>query len=261
MAQMKCCHPDIQILSCAYLKIHGWDHNDSFAAFWRFYWNNKSGAFLIINGVEYEMRPDRFFLIPAKTRFSTRSEGDFSHFYSHFTAGNPFERVIPDIYSFPIDSHIRQKIRSISVMLSKTDCGRISSSLLLYSLIYESMAKLGKTTFSSHTQPDRRIDAVIEFLNGNTSRIISNEELAEKINMTTNGFIRLFNSATGTPPQKYSQKKRIEKASLLLSFSNKRIDEIAKETGFLDRYHFTKVFKRHTQQNPAEFRKNKEFIF
>jgi len=77
------------------------------------------------------------------------------------------------------------------------------------------------------------------------------------INISTNGFIRLFTSETDTSPQKYHRNKRIEKACLLLHFSEKNIDEIAIKTGFLDRYHFSREFKKSTSNTPAEFRKTK----
>lgn len=255
------CRFEIEILACDYANIQDWTHNDSFAAFWRFYWNKRPGAFLIFNGKKTPMLPDNFFLIPSNSRFSTRSEHSFLHLYLHFTAESPFDRVIPGVYSFHVDTSIRKKIRELTELHTQTDYGRIRNSLLFYSLIYESIAKLEEENFISTPRMDPRIETALEVLNKNTSRPPGNEELAGKINMATNGFIRLFSSATGISPQKYSQKKRIEKASLLLSFSNKKIDEIAKETGFLDRYHFSKVFKKYTQQGPAEFRKSREFIF
>ena len=54
----------------------------------------------------------------------------------------------------------------------------------------------------------------------------------------------------------YIRKLRIEKAIDLLHSSNLSLSEIAYLTGFSDQSHFTRIFKRHTSQSPAEFRKS-----
>ena len=54
----------------------------------------------------------------------------------------------------------------------------------------------------------------------------------------------------------YIRKLRIEKALELLASPSHSLAEIAYLTGFSDQSHFTRVFKRHTGQSPAEYRKN-----
>ena len=49
--------------------------------------------------------------------------------------------------------------------------------------------------------------------------------------------------------------RRIELAGVLLHNSAKKIEEIAAATGFCDRYHFSRVFKRLRGMGPAEFRR------
>lgn len=54
----------------------------------------------------------------------------------------------------------------------------------------------------------------------------------------------------------YIRKLRIEKAIDLMSTSNHSLTEIAYLTGFSDQSHFTRIFKKHTGENPSIFRKN-----
>ncbi|MDQ4139400.1 MAG: chromate resistance protein [Bacteroidota bacterium] len=56
----------------------------------------------------------------------------------------------------------------------------------------------------------------------------------------------------------YIRKLRIEKAMQLLNSSQHSLSEIAYLTGFSDQSHFTRIFKKHTGQNPSDYRKNKE---
>lgn len=54
----------------------------------------------------------------------------------------------------------------------------------------------------------------------------------------------------------YIRKLRIEKAIQLMHSSDYSLTEIAYLTGFSDQSHFTRIFKKHTGQNPSTFRKS-----
>ncbi|HET6769714.1 MAG TPA: chromate resistance protein ChrB domain-containing protein [Chitinophagaceae bacterium] len=53
----------------------------------------------------------------------------------------------------------------------------------------------------------------------------------------------------------YTRKMRIEKAIELMKTSHYSLTEIAYLTGFSDQSHFTRIFKKHTGQNPSAYRK------
>lgn len=53
----------------------------------------------------------------------------------------------------------------------------------------------------------------------------------------------------------YIRKLRIEKAIEYLNTSNYSLTKIAYLTGFSDQSHFTRIFKKHTGQNPSAYRK------
>ena len=54
----------------------------------------------------------------------------------------------------------------------------------------------------------------------------------------------------------YIRSLRIEKAIELMKTSNYSLTEIAYLTGFSDQSHFTRIFRKHTGQNPFAYRKN-----
>jgi YesN/AraC family two-component response regulator len=54
----------------------------------------------------------------------------------------------------------------------------------------------------------------------------------------------------------YIRKLRIEKAIEYLSIPGYSLTKIAYLTGFSDQSHFTRIFKKHTGQNPSAYRKN-----
>ena len=53
----------------------------------------------------------------------------------------------------------------------------------------------------------------------------------------------------------YIRKQRIEKAIELMQTSHYSLTEIAYLTGFSDQSHFTRIFKKHTGENPSLYRK------
>jgi transcriptional regulator GlxA family with amidase domain len=83
-----------------------------------------------------------------------------------------------------------------------------------------------------------------------------NADIARRVGMSTNAFIRLFSSEAGVPPQNWYTRHRIEYACLLLHHAAMSIDRIADETGFCDRAHFSRTFKRLRGLGPAAFRKS-----
>ncbi len=82
----------------------------------------------------------------------------------------------------------------------------------------------------------------------------SNRDLARELGMNVNAFTRRFRVATGHSPHQYRLRLRIERACSLLREGGLSIEAIAAETGFCDRFHFSRVFKRIMGMGPAQFR-------
>jgi transcriptional regulator GlxA family with amidase domain len=88
---------------------------------------------------------------------------------------------------------------------------------------------------------------------------VPNRALARLAGMNVNAFIRLFKSRTGFSLQAYSRTKRVERACDLLLHSDASLEQVAERSGFSDRYHFSRVFKKVRGISPARFRKTAYF--
>ena len=73
--------------------------------------------------------------------------------------------------------------------------------------------------------------------------------------MSESVFIRWFKEHTGATPAIYVQQARTRHAAQLLALTASTIEQIATDCGFPNRYYFTRVFRRHFQCGPAEYRK------
>ena len=204
------------------------------------------------------MTPDALVLIPAGTQFSTWSERPFSHLFLHFRAGTPYTRAIQRLHSIPLSEALRHSVDSLCARLSVPDRDSDRIALAAYSLVFDALQLLRDEDFSEARSLDPRVEHVMEILEERVSCVTPNAELAQDVNMTPNAFVRLFTREAGVSPQKYSRRQRVEEAALLLHYSDLEIANIAMKTGFLDRYHFTRVFTQLQGQSPARFRKNRE---
>ena len=83
---------------------------------------------------------------------------------------------------------------------------------------------------------------------------ISNNEYAEKCNMSVSHFLSKFRDVTGMSPQNYIINLRIANAKNLLTTTNYKINEISQLVGFTDSMYFCKRFKKLEGISPSEYR-------
>lgn len=84
---------------------------------------------------------------------------------------------------------------------------------------------------------------------------ISVNQIAEKMNLSTGHFSRMFKKQVGTSVVKYINQYRIQKAEELLRTTNMKVYEVADLVGISDYIYFSQVFKSFTGKSPSDFRK------
>jgi transcriptional regulator GlxA family with amidase domain len=105
---------------------------------------------------------------------------------------------------------------------------------------------------------DRHADELIAqiqfWLRTNLNADLGLEEIATKFGLSQRSFTRRFKAATGVRATQYWQQLRIEMAKDLLASSNLTIQEIADQVGYQDQGHLTRLFKKHINQTPKDYR-------
>ena len=96
----------------------------------------------------------------------------------------------------------------------------------------------------------------IAHLNEHYAESISIDQLARISNYSVAQFRKLFQKLMRMSPSAYVTQVRINAAKALLRTTDKRISDIAVETGFCDHSHFIKAFRAATGQTPNEFRRS-----
>ncbi|QAU35993.1 helix-turn-helix domain-containing protein [Janthinobacterium sp. 17J80-10] len=79
--------------------------------------------------------------------------------------------------------------------------------------------------------------------------------MIELSGLAERSFKRHFQQATGMPPLEYVHTVRLEEAKQMLEAGSQSIEAIANEVGNEDSGFFSRLFRRHVNLTPAQYRK------
>jgi AraC family L-rhamnose operon regulatory protein RhaS len=96
---------------------------------------------------------------------------------------------------------------------------------------------------------------IILYLHANYDKKITIEELTEIFHVNRTTLSQKFKSATGISIIEYLVKLRIKIAAVMLRDTLLPISEILDRVGFYDSVHFLRMFKKHMNCTPSEYRK------
>ncbi|OGR24416.1 MAG: hypothetical protein A2277_00840 [Desulfobacterales bacterium RIFOXYA12_FULL_46_15] len=145
----------------------------------------------------------------------------------------------------------------LSVYLVEKYCGREialeSSKAMLHDIGRNSQEPYTVYQFAkNHT--DSKIQSIQSWFKENYNQPIDMKVLAENFGLSRRVFERRFKAATGNTPLFYLQRSRVEAAKNLLETNSRPFNEIAFMVGYEDVSFFRKLFKKHTNLLPKEYR-------
>lgn len=274
---------NINLLCCRFLWLRNWESRNMSFPYWRIYWNKSAGGEISFAGKTIELTPCQIILIPPYTAFSSKikgnttppsgynleggmveendkesdlvSEGAMLHLFIHFNLGMPYDFISPQIFSFEVNYDLRNDLEELSLSLRKNNEQlSVQSSLLIYKIIILAVSQISSEYWNLVTT-DQRILNVLREIEDHISEELTNKRLAKVANMAVNSFARVFKEEIGLPPQHFVRERRVQKTSILLHHTTEPIEEIARLSGFCDRFHLARVFKEVTTYSPAQYRK------
>lgn len=245
-----------EIYDCALMNLESWSSRRSFGRFWHIYFNSRAGASVLFNNCKYSFNSKHVYLIPAHTLFAASLENPVIHFYIDFTIGGFFSNLKYGIYEFPAEC-----VKSLLPKFISSESQEMREAIA-FSIIWHYLVLLPEEAFVS---PDRkkfdpRIRRAIEIMESNIGVVNDISTICRRIGMTPNSFYLLFKRETNKNPRTFLMELRIGRANFLLANTNETIDEIAEATGFANRYHFSKYYKKHTGKTPVKNRLENNFF-
>lgn len=95
----------------------------------------------------------------------------------------------------------------------------------------------------------------VRFVQDNLARPLTLNEIAGHLHVSPRQLTRLFSQFTGTSPAAYIECARIDRAEALLLKSSLSLKAIAREVGYADAAHFSRVFSKRNGNPPGDFRR------
>ncbi|MFA7186042.1 MAG: AraC family transcriptional regulator [Victivallales bacterium] len=247
-------NPGIRILVCHHVHMDRWHFNDLAAPFWRVYCNFNDSAKITANKKEYRLLPRKVFLISPDTSYAADNDSPIDHFYLHFQAGEPFDICSGIIMSWDNDDELLRLIDDLAELLAGEDVQQMELSMKCLLLAQSLLLRVPPEKLRRNWN-DARVLKVIEFMERNYQKRLTNQMFADISGMNANAFARLFKEETGLAPQRFLMHKRVNESCLLLRYSALTIDEVAERTGFCDRHYFSRIFTKMRCMSPVTFRR------
>ena len=273
---------DFLMLNVGYAEHDGdWNFRNINSPFTRLYYVTDGEATILINSRQFTLTPGNMYIIPAFTEHSDFCEGKFNHYYIHIYEDVPVGEGIIEQYEFPLEI----KGLPIDRMLFETLCNHNSSMALRYAdpRIYDNKHSLIECVRLNRNRPlfdrlesmgiilqligrfikyakpkyqtsDRRIEHAIKSADLKSGELVKVDTLAKEAGMTPDHFIRLFKSELGRTPAQFLIDRKMMKAKLMLASEALSIKEVAYSLGYDDVSYFTRLFKRHTNFTPRQYR-------
>lgn len=163
-----------------------------------------------------------------------------------------------DICSIEVgnDLFLKNAFAKIEAFLSSNDpAGHFGAMQQLYGILHFLSNSLNKK-YIPHSQKQILTPAV-EYMDQNYADPgIRNEVLASLCGISVIYFRKCFKNVYGMAPMQYVHNLRLNKAKSLLLSASISIAEIAENTGYSNRYHFSKMFKLYTGVSPTDYIKS-----
>jgi AraC family transcriptional regulator of arabinose operon len=232
---------------------YDWNYASVYSPFWRVYYDFEPGHCVRFGDQVTALGPEKLVVIPNHRRFDCMGTPPVPKLWIHFSCRWTVEPATPMPIAIPVDVVAVSLIHQFTTLFGSQDADARSRvrRLGLAFLVY----LLGDPRIPRRKHVPENIDEVVRRINGRPAYPWNNPELAKIAAMSTESFIRLFKRWTGETPIRYVQQIRVREACRLLTDTENSIEEIATQTGFPDRFYFSRVFKKHTSRSPAAYRK------
>ncbi|OXL85551.1 AraC family transcriptional regulator [Paenibacillus sp. SSG-1] len=241
-----------------------WNRAEVAPSFHRLYYITQGEGSVVINGVTYYPKPNQLMIMPAGTSQTTYTskENPYTRYFCHFDAQvGEWPLFHADSKLYISDVGDPEFIRStFNEMIGQFQAGGPFAALRMQAGLLHMLAccleEGGYTDywidFMHHTEGNK-LGGVLQYIHDHLHEPMEIEKLAEIVHLHPNYFIPYFKKAMGCTPMHYVQRKRMEEARRLLSFTNAPVADIADQLG-MQLSHFSRQFKGHTGMSPTEYR-------
>ncbi len=274
---------NLMMLNVGYATHHAdWNWQKVSSPFIRIFYIEEGEAMLHLPETDVRLKPEHMYIIPAYTIHSYECHDVFKLYYIHMYEGFKNELNLHETYELPTEVPAGKDIKQLFEHLalrypdarlpgadpkSYDTFAQTSDYVARYRnmALWEKMELRGAmlmmmSQFIKEAKPriwtsDERMKRVLRHIHEHISDEIDVEELANVASITKPYFIRLFKQEFGLSPIQYVNRKKVERAQLLLFTTDSYVKEVAYKLGFSDHSYFIRLFRKITGITPQEYRK------
>ena len=273
---------NLLMLNVGYAKHNGdWNWKNVYSPFTRIFCVTKGRAWLHLSESTIELKSGHLYIIPAYTMHNYECNEWFEHYYLHVYEAFKSETNMFEFYDFPTEVEATEVDRLLCQMMCQLhpEAQLPASDPTAYDNqtsfsgyvrryndmpLYDKMRLRGATLtlfsrFLEHATPklwttNERMQKVLQYISAHLYNDIDIDSLAQVACVTKPYLIRLFKQDFGISPLKYINKKKVERAQLLLITEDMPVKDIAYTLGFNDYSYFIRMFKKTTGKTPQVYR-------
>ncbi|MFC3803716.1 AraC family transcriptional regulator [Cohnella sp. GCM10012308] len=242
-----------------------WREIDYVPAHNKLYYICEGEGWLRIGDKEFMPKPGELVLMPANVLQSFSAiEGrrPFLKYWCHFNAdlGDAGLFSWLDVpYRMTVDVERREEVgrrfESLVACASERGIGaRLREKAHLLELLAPVVERASLSRTGGTAEDAERIMLISRYVETHLADELTLDGLAEYLHLHPNYLVKYFNRRFGMPPIRYVNRKRMERARLLLRTTDRSIKEIAATVGYPDTNHFAKAFRRETSASPSAYR-------
>lgn len=259
-----------------------WNWQKVSSPFIRIFYILEGEAMLHLPEEDVRLKPGFMYIIPAFVIHSYECHGSFKLYYIHIYQGFKKEIDLLESYELPTEvwagnsyerlfAHFSSQHPDAQLPGSDPKCYDTSAQTYDYVERYMNMKLWEKmelrgfmliimSQFIREAKPrfwtsDERMKRVVRHIHEHIANEIKVAELADVASVTKTYFIRLFKQVFSQTPVQYINKKKVERAQLLLFTSDCSVKELSYKLGFSDHSYFIRLFHKITGITPQEYRK------
>ncbi len=216
-----------------------------------------------MDDTSYLLESNSFFVIGAheKHKYWSSENSPWSIYWLHF--GGKRSHCFKAFYNRIVKieqsnrSRIDDRLKLFNEILTALESGFSIENInyanmclngLLASFFYIETFRMAKGYQNSHP-----VDKSILYMQENTNKFITINELAEHVNLSESHYSKIFRNKTGSSPLDYFINLKMQEAIRLLTNQSFKIKEVAYKLGYNDPYYFTRIFTKHIGSSPASF--------
>jgi len=163
-------------------------------------------------------------------------------------------KINPSCYLRRYDPSSYDNHNNLMQSIAENTHAPLSTQIETNGILFQLFSKFILRAHKRDLSQEHCILKVLHFISKNIESKITITELASKCFMSNDHFIRLFKQELKTTPISYINKKKIEKAQLMLLIKDVAIKDIAYSLSFENVSYFNRTFKHYVGKTPMEFK-------